>query len=134
MLKTDRDVYEDDLQHLLVLIQQAVDEGEPTWTARLCRFLNRVPENTQGIIYCGLCFDYANPRKRDRAHTQRGQLTLPGMEGSHSLHLPCPYNLNKLMKRLRRLWDLGLIWGKRERIPDVRQPRGWDYGRRWRLQ
>jgi hypothetical protein len=105
------------------------------WTARLCRTLNELPETEESIIHCGLCSDYANPRKRERARRLARQPTLPGwpLGRPYQLHEPCrPFNLKRLQGILRKLRDVALmVRSERDRIPDTRNIRGWDWATRW---
>jgi len=118
---------------LALWVEAHVRAESGIWTARLCRLLNGIPEDEGGIVYCGLCSDYANPRKRNRAERWATVPTLPGMKPPFQLHSPCTtMPLRKLQYLLYVLWDkCDLVYGMRERIPDVRQPRGWDWGTRW---
>ena len=108
-------------------------EDEPgIWTARLCRAMNGLPETPQSVAYCGLCADYANPRKRARA-ARLGPL-LPGFdEGAYQLHSSCSRMqlrfLRSLLTTLERatmvVSEPGAV------IPDSRNYRGWDFATRW---
>ena len=114
-------------------VQAAIQAQPGVWTARLCRQMHGLPETERSILYCGLCQDYANPRKRARAACLPTQ-TLPGFEaigGGFQLRPPCSKRgLTWLRKLIYRLRDRGQIETCRERIPDCRQPRGWDWGTR----
>ena len=105
------------------------------WTARLCRTLNGLSETEDSIIHCGLCSDYANPRKRERARRLARQPTLPGWTRGrpYQLHPPCSFvGLKQLQGMLYKLRDVALmLHSERARIPDSRNYRGWDVGTRW---
>lgn len=112
-------------------------EAEPgTWTARLCRAMNGLPETPQSVAWCGLCADYANPRKRARA-ARLGPL-LPGFdEGAYTLHSACGRMQFRLLRSLLRsllatLERATMITGEQGAvIPDSRNHRGWDFATRW---
>jgi hypothetical protein len=114
-------------------VQAAIEAQPGVWTARLCRQMHGWPETEISILRCGLCQDYANPRKRARAACLPTR-TLPGFEaigGGHQLRPPCSKRgLTWLRKLIYRLRDRDQIQTHRERIPDCRQPRGWDWGTR----
>jgi hypothetical protein len=100
------------------------------WVAELCRIKHDRENTAAEIAYCGLCREYANRRKRVRA-AKLGD-PLPGFtSGAYQLHPPCSNRaftwLRKLTYRLERA---GFLLRKRERIPDGRQARGWDWGTR----
>jgi hypothetical protein len=59
----ERAWYED----MLLWVLGWVEDYPGCWTARLCRLINGLPETEQSVIYCGLCSEYASPRKRVRA-------------------------------------------------------------------
>ncbi len=104
------------------------------WTARLCRYINGLPENEQSVIHCGLCTHYANPRKRARA--ARLPPPLPGFtEGGYQLHATCgkmPFSMLKNL--LRRLEGMGIVRSEpNTRIPDGRNYRGWDFATVWHM-
>lgn len=113
--------------------ETACTPGDPgPWTARLCRYINGLPETQASVIHCGLCAHYANPRKRARA----AQLPppLPGFsEGGYQLHAPCtkmPFALLKYL--LRRLEAQSIVHSEPgARIPDSRNHRGWDFATVW---
>ncbi|MCK6625525.1 MAG: hypothetical protein L6R45_10160 [Anaerolineae bacterium] len=100
------------------------------WVAELCRIKHDLASTPANIAYCGLCAEYANPRKRRRA--ARLGPSLPGFEsGQYQLHPPCSSQaLTWLRKLTYRLERGGFLLRKRERIPDHHQPRGWDWGTR----
>jgi hypothetical protein len=117
----------------LVLVMNAVFAAPGIWTARLCRQLNGLAETAESVIYCGLCRQYANLRKRKRAATLPAQ-PLPGFPAAYRLHPPCQrIELRRLQYVLHVLEDETLmIYGQRRaRIPDSRNHRGWDYATRW---
>ncbi|MCP4541209.1 MAG: hypothetical protein GY832_29095 [Chloroflexi bacterium] len=92
------------------------------------------PETEASIIYCGLCVDYANPRKRARAVKWGAWPTLPGFEPPYQLHGICgPTGLTRLRHMLYKLRDQALMIVDEPGavIPDVRQARGWDFATRW---
>jgi hypothetical protein len=111
-------------------VQAAIEARPGVWTARLCRAMHGVPETEQGIAYCGLCVSYVNPRKRRRAACLPN--LLPGFaEGAYMLRQSCSKrDLTWLRRTVCRLCKAGKIVTRRERIPDVRQARGWDIGTR----
>lgn len=76
--------------------------------AQLCRLLNK-----KDLDYCITirCCDYLNPRRR------RGGCQTP----------PCRYRYSRVSRLVRRLEREGKLYSYRERKPDNRQPRGWDY-------
>ena len=120
-------------EELALLIESAIKAEPGIWTSRLCRLLNGVPEDLDGVIYCGLCQQYANPRKRARAERFDAP-TLPGMEPPYQLHAPClSMPLRKLQYLLRVLWDRwDLVYGvPGSEIPDLRQGRQWDLATRF---
>lgn len=112
-----------------------VEDHPGIWTARLCRLISGLPETEESIIHCGLCAEYANPRKRRRA--AQCPPTLPGwpaaIGGAYQLHPPCgPIGLRRLQGMLYKLRDDCLmICSERSRIPDSRNHRGWDIATRW---
>lgn len=124
----------------------AVVSSPGLWTTKLCRALHGIPETVEGIGWCGRCTVYANPNKRARAQACPRR-TLPGWErigGAGQLHPPCgPYHqtsgdgqgqrrhLRWLRYRLQKLERQGLVYHRRERIPDLRQARGWDIATCW---
>lgn len=93
--------------------------------ALLCRALNGQPSTE----WCGLCAQYANPRKRERAEAHAGQLSLPELptEAPHQLHDPCPLGFDNVRKAVYALAERGLLRLEREERQDPRQPRGWDW-------
>jgi hypothetical protein len=127
---THRDPY---VETELMQVLNAVFAAPGIWTARLCRQLNGRPETEASVIYCGLCRQYANQRKRKRAAALPTQ-PLPGFPASYRLHPPCRrIALRRLQYVLHVLEDETLmIYGQRRaRIPDHRNHRGWDYATRW---
>jgi hypothetical protein len=123
---THRDPY---VETELVLVMNAVFAAPGIWTARLCRQLNGLAETAESVIYCGLCRQYANQRKRKRAAALPAQ-PLPGFPAAYRLHPPCrQIALRRLQYVLHVLEDETLmIYGQRQaRIPDRRNHRGWDY-------
>lgn len=120
-------------EELALLIEAAIKAEPGIWTARLCRLLNEIPETEPGVIYCGRCEQYANPRKRARAKRHDAP-TLPGMDAPYQMHPPCLLMpLRKLQYLLSVLWDRwDLVYGvPGSRIPDLRQGRQWDYATRY---
>ena len=117
------------------LAAEATGEQDPgPWTARLCRYINNLPETQTSVIYCGLCAHYANPRKRARA--ARLPPTLPGFtEGGYQLHATCrkmPFSMLKHL--LYRMEARGIVRSEPgTRIPDGRNYRGWDFATVWRM-
>lgn len=111
---------------------EAVIEANPgLWVARLCRAMHGLPENFRSIAWCGQCSGgYANPRKRRRAANLPPQ-TLPGFEsigGAFQLHPPCSRrDLTWLRHLIYRLVQRGQVEKRREKRPDLRQARGWDW-------
>jgi hypothetical protein len=119
--------------HLTVNVLSRVEDNPGLWTARLCRKINGLPETEASVIHCGLCSDYANPRKRERAKQYAQRPTLPGFEPLYQLHPPCTtIPLKQLQHMLYKLRDDCLmVYSERDRIPDSRNYRGWDMGTRW---
>jgi hypothetical protein len=113
-------------------VRAAIRANPGRWTARLCRAMYGHPETYDAIAHCGLCADYANPRKRKRAAALPP--LLPGFEetgGAFQLHPHCGRRgLTWLRRLIYRLRQQGKVETRRERIPDLRQPRGWDWGTR----
>lgn len=121
-------------EELLLWVESRIKAEPGIWTARLCRLLNGCELDTEAaIIHCGYCQDYANPRKRNRAEVHNYP-TLPGLEPPHQLHPPCR---SMPLRKLRYLLDVlentaDLVYSvPGSEIPDIRQPRGWDYGTRF---
>jgi len=100
------------------------------WITRLCRVRHGLPETGAAIAWCGTCRDVASPRKRIRAARLPARV-LPGFEaigGAYQLHPPCSRRgLTWLRHQLYRLVGRGRIVKRREKRPDRRQPRGWDW-------
>lgn len=119
--------------NLTLWVLSLVSDNPGFWTARLCRLINGLPETEQSVIHCGLCSDYANPRKRERAERYAQHPTLPGFEPPYQLHPPClTISLKQLQNMLHKLRDDCLmVYSERDRIPDSRNHRGWDVGTRW---
>ena len=113
-------------------VQAAIEAHPGVWTARLCRAMHDLPETEASIIYCGRCTCYANRAKRARARRYARMPLLPGFDKHpYQLHPPCSRrDLTWLRKLIYRLRDRRQIETRRERIPDCRQPRGWDWGTR----
>jgi hypothetical protein len=113
-------------------VEAAIEANPGRWTARLCRAMHGHKEIIESIIHCGLCKCYTNSRRRARA-AARPPL-LPGFEeigGAFQLHEHCGRRgLTWLRKLIYRLRGRGKVETRRERIPDLRQPRGWDWGTR----
>ena len=120
------DVRED----LTMMVLSYVADEPGIWTARLCRRINGLPETNRAVAWCGLCRDYANPRKRERA--RRLGKPLPGMEATLQIHPPCPTVPFRLLQDLLGLLEEAtMVFGRREEIPDPRNARGWDFATRW---
>lgn len=116
------------------VIRSHVLDNPGIWSARLCRLMNGIPETREGVVYCGLCKGYANPRKRARDPTVHGQLLLPGIQGGgeYEVRPECErMPFTRLRGLLRRAEHLELI-SRRERqvIPDEFNHRGWDFATR----
>jgi hypothetical protein len=129
-MRTPRDVRE----HLLAWVLACVEDEPGIWTAALCRSLNGLPETEESVIWCGLCTEYANPRKRRRA--AQCPPILPGFEeigGAYQLHPPCGrIRLRLLRSLLSTLERATMVRGEPgSEIPDSRNHRGWDYATRW---
>ena len=62
-MRTPQWVYD----NLTCIVLSYVENNPGIWTARPCRSINGLPETESSVIHCGLCADYANPRKRERA-------------------------------------------------------------------
>ncbi len=107
-----------------------IGENPDVWVAELCRIKHDLASDTQGVAYCGLCTEYVNGRKRARAKALGPPL--PGFDqGQYQLHKPCSAKaLTWLRKLTYRLEQAGFLLRQRERIPDQRQARGWDWGTR----
>lgn len=114
-------------------IEAAIESNPGVWISRLCRARHGRPENLASIARCGQCRSYSNGRKRRRAANLPPEL-LPGFEtigGAYQLHPPCSCrDLTWLRHRVYRLVRLGRVSKRREKIPDLRQARGWDWGSR----
>ena len=113
-------------------VARVVQAQPGIWTARLCRAMHNRTESQRDIARCGLCAEYANPRKRERAR-RLGQ-PLPGFEemgGALQLHPPCSRcGLSWLRRQVYRLRARNVLETRRDKIPDLRQARGWDIGTR----
>ncbi len=121
-------------EELVIWVLGWVEDNPGIWTAKLCRLINDVPETERGVIHCGLCRCYANPRKRKRAARYAAIPTLPGMDPPYQLHAPCAQmSLRRLQDILRKLRDECLMIRSEQGsvIPDSRNHRGWDYATRW---
>jgi len=107
-------------------VAAAIGANPGIWTAELCRQKHGNPPITR----CGLCREYANPRKRARA--AKLPPLLPGFsEGAFQLYKPCSKcGLAWLQRTIRRLEREQSIERKTEKIPDSRQARGWDWATR----
>jgi hypothetical protein len=108
---------------------QAIAVNPGIHTAHLCRAMHGQEETYRDIAYCGRCSEYSNPAKRRRAARLQKNL-LPGFEqigGAFQLHPPCSRRgLTWLRHRLYRLVAQGRLIKRREKRPDLHQPRGWD--------
>jgi len=113
-------------------LEAVVIEWPGLWKAELCRIKHDIPSTPGWIAYCGLCTEYANPRKRARAAALGPEL--PGMEGmgSYTLHPPCSNRaLTWIRKTLTRWSQRAVVIRKPGSIIlDSRQARGWDFGTR----
>jgi hypothetical protein len=111
-------------------IRAAIEANPGVWITRLCRAMHGKPETYQSIAWCGYCVHYANPRRRSRA-AKLPDRTLPGLEkigGAYQLRPPCSSRgLTWLRHQIYRLVAAGWIKKLREKRPDMRQPRGWDW-------
>jgi hypothetical protein len=111
-------------------VQKAIEANPGIWIARLCRAMHGKPETYQSIVWCGVCAQYANSRRRARA-ARLPDKTLPGLAeigGAYQLHPPCsPRGLTWLRQQIYRLVAQGWIKKLREKCADLRQPRGWDF-------
>jgi hypothetical protein len=120
------------------MLRAYISEDPGIWSARLCRLVNGIPETRKGVMHCGLCEDYANPRKRNRDPTRHGQLLLPGVQtgGEYQLRPRCKrLGFAQLRGLLRRGADLELFsrWEKQV-IPDDLNHRGWDFATRFYVE
>ena len=118
----------DEVEWLKALLKQQPG----LWTARICRTKHDIPETRQGISYCGLCLEYANPRKRARSAALGPEL--PGFEGQGAfrLHPPCSRRALTWLRHILTRWaNAGIVHkAPKSVIPDIKQPRGWDYATR----
>jgi hypothetical protein len=113
-------------------VQAAIAAHPGIWTARPCRAMHDLPETEASIIHCGRCACYANSKRRRRARRYAQMPLLPGFDTHpYQLHSPCSRrDLTWLRKLIYRLRDRDQIETRRERIPDCRQARGWDWATR----
>ena len=111
-------------------VQAAITANPGTWITRLCRAKHQLPETYQSIAYCGQCHSFANARKRRRAANLQREV-LPGFEqigGNYHLHRPCSRReLTWLRHLIYHLVRRGQVVKVREKRPDLRQARGWDW-------
>lgn len=112
-------------------VQAAIEANPGIWIARLCRAMHSHEENLRSVAYCGQCGGgYANKRKRLRAANLQ-KAVLPGFEeigGAFHLHHPCGRrDFTWLRRQVNRLVEGGLVIKRREKRPDMRQARNWDY-------
>ena len=131
----------DEYQTMILVALEALsvattrEDGDPgPWTAKLCRYLNGLPETQVSVIHCGLCVDYANPRKRARA--ARLPPPLPGFSaGGYQLHRTCStMPFARLKHLLHQMEARGLLCSEPgTRIPDERNYRGWDFATVWHV-
>jgi hypothetical protein len=124
-------VYKQPEPETIEWVQTAIEARPGAWTARLCRAMHGHEENFRSVAYCGQCAGgYANPRKRERAAALQTTV-LPGFEqigGAYRLHGGCSRrDFTWLRRQIKRLVERGLIIKRREKRPDMRQARGWDY-------
>ncbi len=113
-------------------VEAAIAANPGIWIARLCRGMHGRPESFRSIAWCGQCRSYGNNRKRQRAARLPPE-PLPGFSdigGAFQLHPPCRRDLTWLRHLIYRLVRLGRVEKRREKIPDLRQARGWDWGSR----
>lgn len=101
------------------------------WTAEICRIKHAIPSSNWGIAYCGLCTEYANPRKRARSEALGDELPeFPG-RGGLKLHPPCSTRALTWLRQTTDRWAAqGMVVKAQTKIPDIRQARGWDIGTR----
>jgi hypothetical protein len=113
-------------------ILEVIHQNPGLWVAEICRIMHDHPSTTLGIAFCGLCQQYANPRKR--LHARNSGPEIPGLEGNgaYKLHPACSDQdltwLRHLIYRLERTKLIVRV--PNSKIPDSRQPRGWDFGTR----
>lgn len=111
-------------------VQVAIAANPGAWITRLCRAKHQLPETYQSVAYCGQCRSFANRRKRRRAAYLQREV-LPGfgqIGGAYHLHQPCSQrDLTWLRHLVYRLVRQGQVVKVREKRPDLRQARGWDY-------
>ncbi|MCG3207243.1 MAG: hypothetical protein FOGNACKC_00843 [Anaerolineae bacterium] len=117
-------------------LEEAIELNPEVWKAKLCRIKHDVPETNAGIAFCGLCKEYANPRKRARS-AATGPV-LPGFEamgGAFQIHEACSSRALAWVRRTLYRWEkIGKVAREvLQQIPDVRQSRGWDFATRVRL-
>jgi hypothetical protein len=128
-----RNPYREDWLSLIL----SIIHGEPgLWTARICRLLNSIPETRKGVMHCGRCKQYANPRKQARAKKFAAQPTFEDIEPEWQLHAACKaFNLKQVQAACAELEEATMIYGQREQIPDLNGwGRNFDYGTRWYVQ
>ena len=125
-------LYEEGPENEKEWMEMAIVANPGMWISRLCRNLHDLPENETSVMYCGRCSEYANKGKKKRAKQAELTPTLPGMEDClYRLHDPCTkWGLTAVRHYIYRRERKGLVVRKREKIPDTRQPRGWDWGSR----
>ncbi|MFC1975056.1 hypothetical protein ACFLXQ_01500 [Chloroflexota bacterium] len=125
------DVYPDSDEDWL---QELLRQHPGAWASLVCRIKHDVPETNQGIAFCGLCQEYANPRKRARSEAL-GQ-SLPGLDGAFKIHPRCSQKALTWLRHKLYQWEKAGHLERRpmSKIPDIRQARGWDYATRlyWR--
>ena len=122
------------IENWILSLYGLIQDHPGIWTARLCRMVNGLDESEASIIYCVLCSEYANPRKRARAETYARRPTLPAMAPPYQLHRPCTrLRLRQVQHCLRRLeTELCMVIGlQADTIPDSRNGRGWDLATTW---
>jgi hypothetical protein len=105
--ETDRLIYQSIVGHIAL-------EGEAPHTCRLCRSVNE-------IVYKYYCYDkscYANPRKKAKA--ERGLMVIRRA-------VLCARKLSTIRSSLRKMIKAGLLIKVREKRPDGRNFRGWDW-------
>lgn len=115
-------------------VEAAIAANPGIWISRLCRAMHGRRENFRHVAWCGQCGGgYANPRRRRRAAALPPE-PLPGFENigaAFSLHIPCTRrDLTWLRHLVYRLVRRGRIEKRWEKILDLRQARGWDWGSR----
>lgn len=111
-------------------IEAAIRATPGVWMTRLCRAMHGLPEGFRSVAWCGQCRCFSNSRRRQRA-AELPPEPLPGFEtigGAFQLHPPCSQrDLTWLRHLIYRLVRRGQVEKRREKRPDLRQARGWDW-------